>query len=176
MSKMLVMIIICLSVVAAVAPMAATAQDEPFKILMNGKCFECKFNKGRSASVTEVGKPQEFESDGKIITSSGEWAINDEIDKQFTPLTFRNIARGEDLTCTALISGNTGKVVEVKGLIGPGGITFIETMPMGGISVTTIFPEFGKSNRLIAVHSRHFNFFSRVVASQYYGSCKVITP
>lgn len=161
---------------AAVSPMATTAQDESFKTLMNANCLECIFSKGRSASVTEAGKPQEFKPDGSMVKSSGEWSINDKIDKQFTSLMFRNITRGEGLTCTALMSGNTGKVEEVKGFIGPGGITFIETMRMGGISVTTIFPEFGKSNKLIAVHSRHFTLFSRVVASQYYGYCTVIAP
>ena len=152
------------------------SQDLAYQRLMGTSALECTFCAGKSADITEAGKPLKFKKDGTIISSKGEWTLHKEVDKKFPSLTFRQIRRGEGLSCAAQMSGNTGNICEVEGFVGPGVMTFVEAMPMGGISVTTIFAEFDGKQELIAVHSRHTTFFSKIIASQYYGSCRPIAP
>jgi hypothetical protein len=154
----------------------ASPQDLAYQTLMGASALECKFCLGKSAEVTEAGGPVEFKKDGTIIASKGDWSLLEGIDKRFPALTFRQIYHGEGLSCTAQLSGNTGNIGQVEGFLRPGVMTFVETMPMGGSSFTSIFAEFDGKQELIAVHSRHFKFFSKIVASQYYGSCRPIAP
>ena len=154
----------------------ANSQDLAYQTLMGTSALECRFCAGKSADITEVGKPLKFEKDGTIIASKGEWTFHEGVDKGFPSITFRQIHRDEGLSCTAQMSGNTGNISQVEGFLGPGVMTFVESMPMGGVSVTTIFAEFDGKHELIAVHSRHTKFFSKIVASQYYGSCRPIAP
>jgi hypothetical protein len=153
----------------------ANSQDLAYLKLMGASAFECRFCAGKSANIAEVGKPLELKENGAIIASKGEWVFDEKVDTRFPSITFRQIHRGEGLSCTAEISGNTGNISQVEGIVGPGIMTFIETMPMG-VSVTTIFAEFDGKQELIAIHSRHSTFFSNIVASQYYGSCRPIAP
>lgn len=154
----------------------ANSQDLAYKTLMGTSALECRFCAGKSADITEVGKPLKFKNDGTITSSKGEWTLHEGVDRGFPALTFRQIRRGEGLSCTAQMSGNSGNISQVEGFVGPGVMTFVEAMPMGGISVTTIFAEFDGKQELIAVHSRHTKFLSKVIASQYYGSCRPIAP
>ena len=154
----------------------ANSQDLAYQTLMGTSALECRFCAGKSADIIEVGKPLKFKKDGTVIASKGEWTLHEGVDKGFPSITFRQIRRGEGLSLTAQMSGNTGNISQIEGFLGPGVMTFVEAMPMGGISVTTIFAEFDGKQELIAVHSRHTKFFSKIVASQYYGSCRPITP
>jgi hypothetical protein len=155
----------------------AISQDSAYQTLMGNSAFECRFLIGKTAVITEVGKPLEFKQDGTIIASKGEWTFNEKVDKGFPSITFRQIQRGEGLSLTAQMIGNTGNISQVEGFLGAQYRTFVEAIMMGGITVTTIFAEFDGRHELIAVHSRHSRVFpSKVIASQYYGSCRPIAP
>ena len=155
----------------------AIPEDYAYQTLKGTSAFECRFLIGKSAVITEVGKPLEIKQDGKIIASKGEWTFDEKVDEGFPSITFRQIRRGEGLSCTAQMSGNTGNVDKVEGFVGAHHRTFVEAIPMGGVTVTTIFAEFDRNRELIAVHSRHSRVFpSKVIASQYYGSCRPIAP
>ena len=155
----------------------AISEDFAYQTLKGTSAFECRFLIGKAAVITEVGKPLEIKQDGTIIASKGEWTFDEHVDEGFPSITFRQIRQGEDLSCTAQMSGNTGNISQVEGFVGVHYKTFIEAIPMGGITVTTIFAEFDGKQELIAVHSRHSRVFpSKVIASQYYGSCRPIAP
>ena len=56
----------------------------------------------------------------------------------------------------------------------PSGVTFIEKMLSGNISITTVFTRYKKGETsFIAVTSRHMNLMSNPLPSQYHGTCKV---
>ena len=175
MQRKTVTILYCVLSVLFVLNSKANSQDKAWKTLTETSAFECKFSVGKSADIAEVGQPLEFKKDGTPIPSKGEWVLHKELDKGFPSLTFRQIQREEGYF-TAQMSGNTDKISEVEGFVSLGCITFIETIPGGGTSVTSIFAEFDGNQELIAIHSRHSLVFSSVIASQYYGSCRPVSP
>jgi len=174
MAKKVIVVLYCVVSVLFILNSKVNSQDLAWKTLIETSSFECKFPAGKSAVITEVGKPIEFNKDGTPIPSKGKWTLHKEVDNKFPSLTFRKINRGENTFLTAEMSGNTGNISQVEGFLGPGLMTFIEMMPLGSISITTIFAEFDSDQELVAIHSRHVLGFSNVVASQYYGSCRPI--
>jgi hypothetical protein len=72
----------------------------------------------------------------------------------------------DSLTEKAFITGNEG-VSEVSLHKGGSAVTFLEPLDTGVVQVTTVVQDSGK-----AVHSRHSVLSgTRLVPSQYYGSC-----
>lgn len=66
----------------------------------------------------------------------------------------------------AVMIGNVG-VENVLGHSGSAGTTFLEFLPTGAVQSTTI------ANTGESVHSRHSMLPGKLIATQYYGSCKM---
>lgn len=68
-----------------------------------------------------------------------------------------------------MVGNNT--TVEVSYLSSSRSLSFIESTPSGNLTTTTIFID--DDGECTAVHSRHIELMGAVLASQFYGICRI---
>ena len=128
------------------------AKDEVFEKLVNAKSLKCIMGPG----VTTEWKK------GKIKTEPAEFGAT---------LHFDSIDLKKR---TARLIGNQS-ATDVTAFVTATGITFIELIASGNISVTTVYFEYSdkSSMQYKVVQSRHLSLLVEALPSQYYGSCKI---
>ena len=72
-------------------------------------------------------------------------------------------------TKKAYMVGNNS-TVDVAFKVSPHSLSFIEPVPSGNLTATTVFVD--NEGRCTAIHSRHMELMGAVLASQFYGICR----
>jgi hypothetical protein len=132
---------------------AQPADDEIFTHLLGARSVRCDFETGTHGSWDSGRLKLERAAWGK-----GNTMTVDSIDiKEGTARLIANVGAGD-----------------VRVLMTPTGLTFVEETALGSLNFTTVFGSYGPSRRLIAVTSRHMSTFSGPFPSQYHVTCSIL--
>jgi hypothetical protein len=139
---------------AAILVSALPAQaTDPLEVLITTRSLKCTF---------PVGRVAEWDKGSPAVASSS-------LDN---PLHFDSL---DPRAGTGRFIGNAGST-DVRLFVTVAGLGIVETTPLGGFIVTTVFAHYvDRSTDFIAVHSRHIpglGALSPPIPSQYHGTCK----
>lgn len=149
------LLVLVLGFAAAFGTQEARGQDPRFADLLRAKTLRCEFGEGTQASWDG--------GDLKVVRGTfgkrTEFIVYDSID----------IKKGHARLVT---SAGAGDVVVLSTLVGT---SFIESIPNGGLNITTVFarPVKPADERLVAVMSKHVDI-NGPFPSQWHGTCQIL--
>jgi hypothetical protein len=151
----ILLFVLLLVFTAALRAQDAQGQDPTFVDLLRAKSLRCEFAEGTQASWDRG----ELKVERGIFGKRTEFTVYDSID----------IKKGHARLVTSV---GAGDIAVLSTLIGT---TFIETIPNGGLNITTVFARRVKpaDERLVAVMSKHVDI-NGPFPSQWHGTCRIL--
>ena len=143
-----------ITVFSACCSVAFAADNEASSRLLKARSLKCEFGPGNQAEW----------KGGVLTVRSGRWSSSS--DKSASIIHYDGI----DLNSGKARVIGAGGSADLFAFSSPVALTLIELVPVGGVSVTTIYGSYDAKRAFPAVIAKHVDIFGPF-PQQYYGAC-----